>query len=256
MKAIEISGLTVNYGDNTALENVSLTVNEGEYLGIMGPNGGGKSTLLKAILGLVPKTSGDIKLFGQDIKKCERSVGYVPQHTSVDKRFPISAEEAVMCAFLKGGLNPFFRFGSDRRAAAGEKLKLVGLESLKNRQLCELSGGELQRLLIARALAADPSVLLLDEPAASVDPVSREKIYSLLAQLNKTVTIVMVTHDMTAVSSEVGKLACLNKTLVYHGEPKLNEHVVNELYGCPVDLIAHGMPHRVLKIHDGSGECC
>ena len=256
MNAIEVKNLTVSYGACVAIENVSLKVSEGEYLGIMGPNGGGKSTLLKAILGLVPAQSGEIKIFGSDMKKNRQCIGYVPQHTSVDRKFPISALEAVMCAFLKGGLHPFFKFDAKKREAALEKLKTVGLENLKGRQLCELSGGELQRLLIARALASEPSVLLLDEPAASVDPASREKIYRLLAELNKNITIVMVTHDMAAVASEVRRLACLNRTLVYHGAPRLDEGVVKELYGCPVDLIAHGLPHRVLKNHEGSDGCC
>ena len=256
MNAIEVKNLTVSYGSYVALENINLTVKEGEYLGIMGPNGGGKSTLLKSILGLVPKKNGEIKLFGEDIKKNRQCIGYVPQHTSVDKSFPISVQEAVMCAFLKGGLHPFFTFGGAKRKMADEKLEKVGLEDLKNRQLCELSGGEVQRLLIARALASEPSVLLLAEPAASVDPASREKIYSLLAELNKSITIVMVTHDMAAVASEVKRLACLNRTLVYHGAPQLDEGVVKELYGCPVDLIAHGLPHRVLKNHEGSDGCC
>jgi len=110
-------------------------------------------------------------------------------------------------------------------------------------------------MLIARALAQNPKILLLDEPTASVDPSSREQIYSLLSVLNKEMTIILVTHDLLAISSHVGKLACLNGRLVYHGEPQLNEEIANNLYGCPVDLIAHGVPHRVLKDHDG-GEGC
>lgn len=256
--AIEVKNVSVFYGNSQALKNVSLTVQDGEYLGIMGPNGGGKSTLLKAILGLVPVTSGSVEIFGSDISANKKILGYVPQFSAMDKKFPISALEVVMSAFLKNGLHPFFRFNGEHREKAHEILKTVELDRLSGKQIGELSGGEFQRLLIARALAADPAVLLLDEPTASVDPASREKIYSLLGELNRKITIVMVTHDLTAVSSHVKKLACLNQTLVYHGGPELTENVVQELYGCPVDLIAHGLPHRVLHHHqhEGGEGCC
>ena len=129
----------------------------------------------------------------------------------------------------------------------------MGIGDLAERQISALSGGEFQRMLIARALAAEPKILLLDEPTASVDPGSREMIYELLTELNKEITIVMVTHDLMAVAAQVSNLACLSGTLVYHGEPKLTEEVVSEMYGCPVDLIAHGVPHRVLGDHDHGG---
>ena len=128
-------------------------------------------------------------------------------------------------------------------------LEKVGITDLANRQISELSGGEFQKMLIARALATNPKLLLLDEPTASVDAASRDQIYGLLAELNKNMTIILVTHDLLAVSSQVTRLACLNGQLVYHGEPELTEKVVNNLYGCPVDLIAHGVPHRVLRDH-------
>lgn len=254
--AIEIKNLNVCYGNHTALRDISFSVGEGEYLGIMGPNGSGKSTLLKAILGLVPTQSGEIRIFGNTIRDNKKILGYVPQFSDLDRSFPISVREVVLTSKLKGGLHPFFRFSKEQRKEAEKSLDAVGLSGYSDRSISQLSGGEMQRLLIARALAAGPSVLLLDEPTASVDPKSREKIYSLLAELSKKITIVMVTHDMTAISSEVKKLACLNETLVYHGEPRLTEKVVSELYGCPVDLIAHGLPHRVLKEHDGGENCC
>jgi len=125
----------------------------------------------------------------------------------------------------------------------------VGIGSLANRQIAKLSGGEFQKMLIARALAVNPRLLLLDEPTASVDAVSRDQIYGLLAELNQNMTIILVTHDLLAISSQVHRLACLNGRLVYHGEPELTGNIVNNLYGCPVDLIAHGVPHRVLKEH-------
>lgn len=147
-------------------------------------------------------------------------------------------------------MSPFMKYSNADKEISYEQLKRVGIVRLANRQISALSGGEFQRLLIARALTINPEILLLDEPTASVDASSRDQIYDLLEALNKKMTIVLVTHDLLAISSKVRRLACLNGSLVYHGEPELNEHIVNELYGCPVDLIAHGVPHRVLKEHE------
>jgi zinc transport system ATP-binding protein len=247
--AIHIDNLSIYYGETAAITNVCLDVNQGEFLGIIGPNGGGKSTLLKAILGLIPITTGNIQIYGQAIEKNRTTVGYVPQFATMDRRFPISVMEVVLTGRLKQGLSPFMKYSNEDKAIAYEQLKRVGINHLAKRQISELSGGEFQKLLIARALTVHPKLLLLDEPTASVDVNSKEQIYHLLKELNHEMTIVLVTHDLLAISSEVGKLACLNRKLVYHGEPQLNEHIVKELYGCPVDLIAHGVPHRVLKEH-------
>lgn len=256
--AIQIKNLSVNYRHTRALSDVCLDVPEGDFLGIIGPNGGGKSTLLKAILGLVPAACGNIEVFGGERKQNRTVIGYVPQFSTVDRSFPISALEVVLTAFLKGPMHPFFHYKDEHKKAAMAALERVGMQDLAGRQISELSGGEFQRLLIARALATDPKILLLDEPTASVDPASREHIYKLLTEINKSVTIVMVTHDLMAISSEVTSIACLNQTLVYHGDPQLDENTVNNMYGCPVDLIAHGVPHRVLGNHyhgrSGKGE--
>ena len=221
----------------------------GEYLGIIGPNGGGKSTLLKAILGLVPPSSGTVQLFGNDAGDKRAMMGYVPQFAAMDKSFPITVIEVVLTGRLKSGLSLFFKFSSNDKKTAHELLDKVGIADLSDRRISELSGGEFQKMLIARALAVNPKLLLLDEPTASVDAGSRVQIYNLLDELNKEMTIILVTHDLLAVSSQVRRLACLNGSLVYHGEPKLTESIVNSLYGCPVDLVAHGVPHRVLKEH-------
>lgn len=248
--AIHIEKLTVNYRHTPALTCVCLDVPKGEFLGIIGPNGGGKTTLLKAILGLVPIAEGEIKIFGNHIKENKSVIAYVPQFSLVDRAFPISALEVVLTAYLKGAIHPFFRYNKQQRKSAVEAMERMGIADLADRQISELSGGEFQRLLIARAIATNPEILLLDEPTASIDPVSRENIYLLLSELNKSVTIIMATHDLMAISSEVRSIACLNQRLVYHGGPLLDEKAVNEMYGCPVDLIAHGVPHRVLDKHE------
>lgn len=254
--AIHVEHLTVYYNRTPALNDVCLDVADGEFLGIIGPNGGGKSTLLKAILGLIPVDSGTVKIYGQDVKSHHAAIGYVPQFAALDRRFPITVLEVVLTGTLKAGLSPFHRYTAEQKDRAREILKQVGIEVLSKRQIAELSGGEFQRMLIARALAVEPKLLLLDEPTASVDAGSRQQIYELLAALNRHMTIVLVTHDLLAVSSQIRRLACLNGRLVYHGEPELNQDVVNHLYGCPVDLIAHGVPHRMLKEHEGDEHKC
>ena len=248
---ISIQNVTVMYDQVKALENITFEVNKGEYVAIMGPNGGGKSTLLKAILGLIPVQTGKILFDGKPLNK-SNIISYVPQFADIDRNFPISAIEVVMTSNIKNGVHPFFKYSKKNQSDASKKLQMVGLENLADRQISELSGGEFQRLLIARSLAVEPEILILDEPTASIDPKSRKLIYDLLGNMNseKKMTILMVTHDLTAISSKVGQLACLNGKLVYHGEPKLTQDVVNHLYECPVDLIAHGIPHRVFKEHE------
>lgn len=249
MNAIECSHLNVWYEDVCALDDVSLIVPEGEYLGIIGPNGGGKSTLLKTILGLLSPTSGTVSVFGRPAHEASRMIGYVPQFSRFDRQFPASVMDVVLMGRLPTRLMPFFRFGKDDRSIGAEALRQLDIYDLRDRQIGQLSGGQLQRVLIARALAAQPKILLLDEPTASVDTRSKELIYSLLKELNQTLTVVVVTHDIGVISSHIRTIACLNQRLHYHGETELNERLLGSLYGCPVDMIAHGVPHRVLKSH-------
>lgn len=234
---VQLSNLTVYYGQTPAIAGVCLDVAEGEYLGIVGPNGGGKSTLLKTILGLVPVASGSVQIYGDSPTQKRITVGYVPQFASVNKRFPISPFEVVLTGRLKRGLAPFFKFTKEDKDIVQEVLEKVGIEDLAKRQISELSGGQFQRMLIARALALDPKLLLLDEPTASVDTRTREQIYSLLAELNKKMTIILVTHDMFAISSQVQKLACLNGRLVYYGKPVLTNSTINSLYNSSAEII-------------------
>lgn len=253
--AVHIENLCVYYGNTPALEMVNINVSKGEYLGIIGPNGGGKSTLLKVLLGLVPPSLGKVTVFGHNPAQHRARIGYVPQSLSVDRQFPISVLETVLCGRLGKRLSPFFHYTKADKDFAISLLEKVGLAALTNRHISDLSGGEFQKMLIARALAVEPALLLLDEPTANVDAASREQIYSLLGKLNKNMTIILVTHDLLAISSEVRSLACLNCRLTYHGEPFLSENIVSSMYGYRVDLISHGIPHRVLCVHnENNGE--
>lgn len=251
--ALEIDNLSVFYGEDCALDKISLSVAEHEFLGIIGPNGGGKTTLLKSILGLVQPKSGTVRIFGQTGAKARRNIGYVPQFSRFDRRFPISVEEVVLMGRLAGRSAWFVRYDAQDHDLIQSLLERLEIADLRKRQIGQLSGGQLQRVLIARALAVEPRILILDEPTASVDSASKTRIYDILKELNKDITILIVTHDLSAVSSNIDKIACLNQQLFYHGRTELEAGLVEKVYGCPVDLIAHGVPHRVLREH-GEGK--
>ncbi len=248
--ALEVENLSVKYDNNYALKNITMSIKEGDYLGIIGPNGGGKTTLLKAILNLIDHNCTKINFFGKNFSETQQLISYVPQISKVDRTYPISVIEVVLGSKLKKSLNPFYRYTKQDRENALESLNMVGIKHLASRQIQKLSGGEFQRLLIARAIAVSPKLLLLDEPTANVDPASRNIIYDLLDKLNNEgVTIIMVSHDTMAISSKVKNIACISEDLIYHGGPQLSQNVIDKMYGCPIDLLAHGVPHRVLPQH-------
>ncbi|MFO7791914.1 MAG: ABC transporter ATP-binding protein [Candidatus Saliniplasma sp.] len=247
-KAIQVKDVDVRYGQQTILKDMSFELEKGDFLGVIGPNGGGKTTLLKVILGLVKPDKGEVKIFGTPVSKAGDVVGYVPQRMNFDVQFPISVWEVVLMGRVGGlGLKPFF--SEKDKKIASQSLSRVDMLEYKDKQFSMLSGGQQQRVLIARALADRPKILLLDEPTASVDEQIRTNIYELLQRLNKErgITVVLVSHDIGVISSHVNKVACLNKYLVYHGGDELTPEMLEESYGCPVDLIAHGHPHRVFE---------
>jgi len=254
MKAISLTGVNVFYGEEQALEDINLEVEEKEFLGILGPNGAGKSTLLKVILGLIEPATGKIRIFGSKLEQKRDLLGYVPQGANFNQQFPVSVLDVVLMGRLDNKIQLFKSYSPADKEKAVDLLEKLSIYDLKDRQIGQLSGGQLQKVLIARALAAEPEILLLDEPTASIDADTKTEIYSLLKELNEEITIVNVTHDMSAVSSHFDNIACLNQTLYYHGEKKLDSKTVNQVYGCPIDLIAHGVPHRVLKPHREVGD--
>ncbi|MGD1821714.1 MAG: metal ABC transporter ATP-binding protein [Pleomorphochaeta sp.] len=249
-KAVSVKNLSVKYGNHFAIKNINMDIEKGDYLGIIGPNGGGKTTLLKAILNLVDHSSKEILLFDKPLRDSKSMISYVPQIAKVDRTYPISVLEVVLGSNLKKSLNPFYKYTKIDIQKSIDALKKVDIEDLKDRQIQKLSGGEFQRLLIARAIVRNPQLLFLDEPTANVDPNSRNIIYNLLDSLNKKgTTILMVSHDTMAISSKVKNIACINTDLIYHGGPKLSKHTIEKMYGCPIDLLAHGIPHRVFGEH-------
>lgn len=244
---LQVKNLTVVLGNTPVLEGVSFDIYEDDFFAIIGPNGGGKTVLMKTILGLISPTKGEIIIRGKNIKESREVIGYVPQVLHFDVSFPILALEVAMMGRLnQSGL--FSRYTKEDREKAKEALSQVGLsEEVFEKPFVKLSGGQKQRVLIARALASDPEFIFLDEPTASVDPMTNEKINALFGNLNKAgKTVFMVTHDIGAVSQFITKVGCLNKFLHYHGGKELTQEMVRSTYGCFVDLVSHGLPHRVL----------
>lgn len=243
MNIIEVKNATVRYGDVLALDRVTFSVESGTFLGIIGPNGGGKTTLIKALLGLIEPDSGEIRIHS------DRPIGYVPQFNNFERRFPISVFQVILMGGLSNCHRLFHRYSPEDRAKVEQLMDTLGLTALKNRTISQLSGGQMQKVLIARALMTDPDILILDEPTASIDGVSRTEIYSLLNRLKGEKTILIISHDTGSISSYVDAIACLNIELDYHANGHLTEESVQRVYGCPVDLVAHGIPHRVLPTH-------
>lgn len=249
---IKLVDVTVSYDSEVVLDRVNFTVRERDYIGIIGPNGSGKTTLFRVILGLVSPDSGTVSIMGAPPEKGRRYVGYVPQFIEFDKTFPISVWEFAMMGRLPGS-SLTKRFGELDRQKTEEALNKVDLLGLRDKQLGVLSGGERQRAYIARALATDPKVLLLDEPTANIDVKMERGFYDMLAELRKDIAIVLVSHDVSVLTMNVERIACLNKQLYMHDPSEIDEKVLEETYKCPVEMLAHGIPHRVLKEHEHGG---
>ena len=245
---VEVRDVTFGYGREVVLDHVRLDIQGNDFLAIIGPNGGGKTTLLKVMLGLLRPWSGEVVWRLPSGGDPRGRVGYVPQFSTFDKDFPLRIQDMVLMGRL--GRRSLLRpYGREDRAAADRVLERMALRSVARSHVSEISGGQLQRALIARALVADPEILFLDEPTASIDAESRETLRDLLVDLNRSIPVVVVTHDVTSLASMVRRIACINRKLFYHGDPELSLEVMEEVYGCPVELVTHGVPHRVLHHH-------
>lgn len=237
--AISFSGVWFSYGGEPVLEDVTTTVPAGKITGVVGPNGGGKTTFVRLALGLLKPDRGEVRVLERAPEQARHLIGYVPQHFSFDPQFPVSVNEVLLTGRLgRGGRWAFYRRADRERVAAA--LSEVELEGLGHRPLSTLSGGQRQRALIARALVVDPELLLLDEPTANVDPVTQRELYTLLHRLAQRLTVVMVTHDMNLVSEGVDRVLCINRRVAVHPTDAL-----------PQDgLFEHGGPHLRVVRHD------
>jgi zinc transport system ATP-binding protein len=228
------------------VEDVDLAIHPRDFLAIIGPNGGGKTTLVKILLGLLEPWSGEVVYRFAGGRKGR--LGYVPQFSTFDKTFPLRVSDVVLMGKLgsRGLLRPYTR--RDREEVA-QVLARLDLSDLARAHVSEISGGQLQRVLIARAVLSDPEILFLDEPTASIDAESRGVLTELLQDLNRRIPIVVITHDVTSIAPMVQHIACINRRLWYHAGGEISQEMLEEVYGCPVELVAHGVAHRVLHDH-------
>lgn len=243
-----LENISTGYGTKPVLENVNLNIQSNDFIGVLGPNGGGKTTLMKLILGLLHPYSGKISF-----PSGRPPTGYLPQVSQIDKSFPITVKELVSSG-LKDKSRWFPHLGLAQRKSLNQMLDDSGLAKFASRPIGELSGGQLQKALLSRALINKPRLLILDEPNTHVDKQFESDLYKWLQELNKEMAILLVSHDIGTITPIVKTIACVNGTLHYHPSNQLSEEVLR-VYNCPVDVIAHGpIPHRVLKSHENDNE--
>ena len=242
-----MESLSASYGANIVLEDVNFRVNESDFIGVIGPNGGGKTTLLKLILGLIKPVSGKI-VFNQELTGAG-TIGYLPQISTGDVSYPVNVTDVILSGMMIRKRIITRMSAEDRKKAAGIIAEL-GLSGMERSSLSELSGGQLQRVFLGRAIIGDPKLLLLDEPGNFVDSTFENDFYDKLKELNKRMAILMVSHDIGMISAHVRSYACVNRKLNYHPSSEIsNEQLLS--YGCPIQLITHGtVPHTVLKQHN------
>ena len=271
---IEIKNLSAGYDSRTVLRNVNLTVYDRDFLGIIGPNGGGKTTLIKCILGLLKPTGGEIlyrvaTTSGNSSAphdnsatnsqfstlNSQLSMGYLPQYNSIDRKFPITVEEVILSG-LSSQKSLISRFTAAHREKAHQVIARMGLEGLEERAIGALSGGQLQRALLGRAIISDPQLVVLDEPSTYIDKRFEARLYELLAEINHDCAIILVSHDIGTVLQQVKSIACVNETLDYHPDTGISEEWLERNFNCPIELLGHGaLPHRILAEHKHGDKC-
>ncbi len=250
---VKLEGVWLYLEGIPVLEDIYLSIKTNDFLGIIGPNGGGKSSLLKVILGLYTPQSGSVTFPGKRANEARKQISYVPQINHFDRNFPIDVMDTVLTGRLnKRGL--LRKYKTEDKDIALDALLTVGMEGYRNRAIGELSGGQRQRVFIARALVSEPELLLLDEPMSGLDPDFETELYTLLDVLKEKMAIAIVSHDVGIISGHVNAIACLNRRLHYHDGTEVTQEMIDETFGCPMEILTHGHPHRVahrsLKEHE------
>ncbi len=247
-KLLQLDNVTAGYDNGIVLRDVSMTVQDQDFIGVIGPNGGGKTTLIKLILGLIKPISGTVQRFD---KQEGSFIGYLPQQSQIDRKFPITVQDIVLSGLMSAGgmLN---RYSAKDKNQASDLLTQMGIGHLARRTAAELSGGQLQRVFICRALISSPKLLILDEPNTFVDNRFEHEMYELLQQFNERMAIMIISHDVGTISYFVKTIACVNTYLHYHPSNIITEEQLAG-YNCPLQIITHGdVPHTVLQKHDHS----
>ena len=253
---VSLRHVSVSYDGHEALRDVNLDIYPDDFLGIIGPNGGGKTTLVKAIVGNLPYR-GTITYSQELYRGKDRLIGYMPQQSVFDRSFPISVREVVLSG-LQGQKGIFPRYTAQDRRHAEELLRVAGIEELARRPIGEISGGQMQRAMLCRAVISEPKLLILDEPTNFVDNRFENELYRMLTELHKRMAIVMISHDLDALSQSVQSIVCVNQRVHRHDSNLITEEQLRN-YDCPIQLISHGkVPHTVLGMHDAepSDEKC
>jgi zinc transport system ATP-binding protein len=248
-KILSIESVSAGYDDEIVLRDVNLEVYKNDFIGVIGPNGGGKTTLLKTILGLLEPVKGRINFYQNGKKVNQILIGYLPQMNQIDKKFPITVIDVVLSGLMsKESL--FSRYGKEQKLKAYETLDKMGIHELKKKPIGELSGGQLQRVFLSRAIISSPALLMLDEPSTYVDSKFENDFYEILNELNKEMAIMIVSHDLGTITWYVKTIACVNRSLHYHPSNIITEQQLAS-YNCPIQIITHGdVPHTVLKKHN------
>lgn len=246
--------MAAGYEDKLVLHDIDLTVYERDFLGVIGPNGGGKTTLIKVILGLLPLRVGQIVFYRNGQPTEHIKMGYLPQYNAIDKKFPISVKEVILSG-LSGEKRLLQRYTPEQHRRVEETIVRMGLEGLENRAIGQLSGGQLQRALLGRAVISQPDLVILDEPNTYIDKRFEAQLYQLLEEINHHCAIILVSHDIGTILQNVKTIACVNQTLDYHPDTEVPTEWLDKHFGCPIDLLGHGnLPHRVLKSHNHETE--
>lgn len=247
---IKIENLSAGYDRKTVLHDINLEISEKDFLGIIGPNGGGKTTLMKVILGLLKPSEGKITFYDNEMPVEQLEIGYLPQYNSIDKKFPISVYEVILSG-LNRQKSLFSRFTKEHHERVKATISMMGLEGMENKPIGQLSGGQMQRALLGRAIVSNPKAIILDEPNTYIDKRFEARLYSLLEEINKQRTVILVSHDIGSVLQTVKSIACVNGTLDYHPQSEVSAEWIEEKLQCPIELLGHGeLPHRVLKKHN------
>ena len=252
-KILDITNLSAGYDNNPQIiKKVSFSVTKNDFLGIIGPNGGGKTTLLRTIMGLIKPTEGKITFYNNEGKKVPKiNIGYLPQLNKIDQKFPITVFDVILSGLSLGHRLPFLPLPSKYKQRVHEVGEQMGVEDLLKRPIGELSGGQLQRVLLGRSIIDNPVLLILDEPISYVDKLFETNFYKILDEINSRMAIILVSHDIGTILSMVENVMCVNQDAHYHCGTEISQDWLDSAYdSCPFEIVGHGqVPHRVLKKH-------